>query len=305
MVSCFLFSSLILLKFDFPKFHYFITNPSYDPNLLITINCNNPNCSRAKEAYSIWGENILKTYNNVEIMFVTTFDNVTDPQQTILCRQRQLKIQYRQMFYNNYRAYSHFYFKTNKEYLFRTTEDVFIHQDNFMHLMERIEKENADSDKPLFIAEVIFPSKWVHGGPGWIMNRAATKIWLDNTKHMNQYFEFHNVVGDDVIIDEYQRISHIPWENMHTNLFYGFPITNKTEKILKQREWRSFGKCPPINTSFPSMRSKVSDVAVWHSGTSSNFAVLHGREIIEKAPSDLFMYYDQSKYGEFTSFCYE
>ena len=295
------------MKIDFQSFFKFHFKNSFDPNLLITINCNNPICSRAKEAYSIWGNDFLKHYKNVEIKFVTTLKNVTEPEKTLLCRPRPVNLSYRQMFYNNYRAYSYFYTKTKKDWIFRTTEDVFVHKDNFMRLLENIEKTRANqiNNKPIFIAEVVYPSKWVHGGPGWIMNRIAAKIWLDNIKRINHYWELHKYVGDDVIIDEFLRLSNISWDDVHTPLFYGFPITNLTEKILMKKDWNSFEKCPPINTSYPPIRAKVNDVAVWHSGTKSNFAVYHGREIIKTAPNNLYMYYLNSKDGEYTSFCKE
>ena len=290
-----------MIKFN-PSFNFKIHQ--YDPNLLITINCNHPNCSRAKESYDIWGHEFLNYYKNVDIKFVTTWNNVTDPSKTILARQKQLEIPYRQMFYNNYKAYTYF-LHTDKEWLFRTTEDVFVHRNNFMKFFEIMVNQEKNKTKPIFKAEMFFPSHWAHGGPGWIMNRPAVKVWTDNFKHIKNYFEFNDKVGDDVIIDEYIRIAHINPNDMHTNLFYGFPITEETEKKLTNKDWQSFEKCPPINTSQPLERAKVNDVAVWHSGTPSNFAVYNGKNIINNAPNNMFMIYKKTKYLEETTFCYE
>ena len=169
-------------------------------------------------------------------------------------------------------------------------------------MLKNIETTHSKNET-IFIGEVIFPEKWIHGGPGWIMNRNAVKIWVDNMKHFTNYYEYNKNVGDDVIIDEYQRVAGIKWEDMHTNLFFGFPITDETEEKLKNRHWHLFDSCSPANPSQPMTRAKINDVAVWHSGTASFFTVLHGKEIIGNVPDSLYMFYEKRDNKKMTSIC--
>lgn len=294
----FLTAYIISYIHDYIAMHHPVSSTKpYIPSLFIAIICSNKGCKRAKHSYNDWGKEMLSKYPDVRIKYLTVFENDTERSMTLVSKNKHEKIAYRQLYYDNYKGYSYFMTKTNKDWIFRTTEDVFVHIDNFISLLRKIEIQNQG--RAAFVGEIISTAFFAHGGPGWIMNRNATNIWMREKNHFDAYFNFHYNVGDDVIIDEYQRISMIPKENMHTNLFFGYPITDETQEILTERRWDKFGECPPINPNITE-RARVRDVAVWHSGTASNYAALHGREIIREAPYDLYMI----QQVEETSFCF-
>ena len=279
----------------------------FDPELLITINCNRPDCERAKFAYNIWAKDFLDHYQNTEIKFVTTWNNVTDKDKTILVKDRNNTYLYRQIFYNDFKAFSYFLRNTNKKWMLRTTEDVFIHAQNFMKLLKNLTIERNET-QPVLVGEVINPPFFVHGGPGWLMNRRGVLGWMNNQNYFRSYYEFHKDAGDDHLTPAYQKFEILSNEEMHTNLFYGFPIPKSTEQLLRNKDWENFRKCPPRRKIVNIVeKCRFKDVAIWHSGTPNNFAVEHAKELLSSAPDNLNMIieYIEEDPQYITDLCYD
>jgi hypothetical protein len=89
------------------------------------------------------------------------------------------------------------------------------------------------------------------------------KLWTQNKKYFFDLFNFQYLnIGDDVMTDFFRHYLDLDPKNMHTNLFYGFPISDETEEILLDKHWNLFTKCPEPQLNFTD-RAFVRDNAVW------------------------------------------
>lgn len=261
----------------------------FDPEVLISLNCNNPNCERAYYNYNKWGLNFMKRFPKSKVILTSTNKSI-NPDIVLEAQYMNEKIWYRQMYYNNYALYRHF-LKSKYKFLYRCTEDVYIDANNLAKTILDIKLRNMTYT---FCGQYV-PGEneslgkfgFMHGGPGWIMNKDSARYWVRNKKIFDALWEFHSQIGDDVIVEEFFKMEDIPKNDIHVDSFMGWPMHFEDIQKLEKREWNKFGKCPQMENEF-TKPILVKNIAAWHSGLPIPFIYEHADEIIREAPENLY-----------------
>ncbi|EAY09713.1 hypothetical protein TVAG_098480 [Trichomonas vaginalis G3] len=272
----------------------------YDPQILISINCNNPNCERAYYSYNKWGRNFMKLYPKSKVM-LTSINNTIDPRMVILSQEHNETIKHRQMYHNNFALYKYF-LKTRYNYVYRCTEDVYVDAENLAYEIFKLDlkHQNFMITSQYCTPELINTSVgFIHGGSGWILNRFTARFWVEKKRYFDDFFSFHDKVGDDVTTEEFISLMKLNFEDVHLKSFIGWPLFYEDIDQLKNKNWSAFGKCPPPLNKFKTP-VRVKQIAAWHSGLDETYVFHHGDEIIRNAPDNLMI----QAYDSHSILCY-
>ena len=256
------------------------------PGLLFTINCNSESCQRAIYAYEKYGRN-LSMYENVEVKFVNTklikgYENMT-----ILALQKSDSLPI-QLHENTMTAYYYFIKKTVAQFYWRTTDDAYFDIKSFLKLIDTMDPY---SEKPIMRGQIL--TNYVHGGPGWIVNRVAARKWLND----KQYWAgkvFGEKISDDVVAYSFLIKNNIPFAEANIEKIIGPFIDEKYEDIMTNKKWDQLEPCKrDPNDLYYVYMFPLREAIIWHGGVPSNYAVVNGEKIIGHVPSNVIVYSNQ------------
>ena len=254
------------------------------PSLLISINCNNEDCERAFLAYNEWGKELISLYSKIKIIFTTTAPNKNSNFNFFVVKKKEGN--WRQIWYNNLDLYEYFITFTDYDYLFRTTEDVFINSILFVNYFKTFLPYN---NKYILIGQLLEFREFflLHGGPGWIMNRETVKVILDNKNYFQSIYN-NKYAGDDVFTFDFINFLNLSLKDVHTNKFLGPFISDEIQNKLIEKNF-IFENCRN-SSKFYQQPQPLNEVIVWHSGTKNNFIVENAKSFLPFIPKNLYFH---------------
>ena len=204
---------------------------------------------------------------------------------------------YRNAFYLNFASAHDFYENTSFKWYLRTTYDSFIHLPHLYHYIKELnEKYNPFEDIVMKGDHIRY---FIHGGPGWIMSRAAVKEYLNMEEDMTRSYE-NTYSGDDVNIMMFSRKFNLSYEDIHTPEFSGWPVLDSSYQSLISSK---FNYSVIKNTCNRNLQpAKVNTIIIWHNGRKKDYVNTIGKKIIDEAPDYLGLHYHQHIGGEFCIF---
>jgi hypothetical protein len=198
---------------------------------------------------------------------------------------------WRSVFHLSYAAAYHFLEKTRLPWFVRTSYDVWCHFGNLRRPLDNV-SSNYDPVRQVVIKGEAFRGNgtytWIHGGPGWIMSRAAVKKFVEKEQWMRQ-LDKRRIVGDDVTIADFARSLNLTFDDVFSGAFFGGPLIIEQFLFLN----KSFAmadikmNCPSHGAWHPIIPAK--DVAFYHNGHKINWVNQFGDRLVDEAPPDLLI----------------
>jgi len=257
-----------------------------DPCVYISIICMRKECSRGIYAYKQWGDSFVKNHPLSTVRLANTQDF---PEENIgIDITTENESGWRQVYYNAFPAYRNFLSHYHYKWFFRTTEDVFVNGEKLIELLNSLD---SSEERPIIRGKASRTNVlFLHGGPGWIMNRKATQIWVDNVSYFNKKYK-SGYSGDDVLTLEYIKFIGSSMENANLVPFIGWPMSKNALDILRNRTYDKIENCRfSNNQEYLYLAHPFKDTVAWHSGSPYNIAVIEGRDIINTIPENIYAF---------------
>ena len=253
--------------------------PNFSPTYFCVIQVSRYNITRLDTEYSSWLRYIKYTNKNSVLKIYTTIKNK---------KYKPLLFSYGDSGYSQIfslvfafiDALRDFLHKTNLPWFLRTTDDVFIYFPNFAKLINLLEKK-YDPYKDKVIKGHLCSNHYLHGGPGWLLSRAAAEKLYDKfTKFPITKVE--GVIGDDVFLPGYFKTLNISLEQWNSRAFLASPFSNETRDRFINHNFDNLPECKA------NLMVRMKDVAVWHSGAQTLYQLLYGNEYMKIMPFNLY-----------------
>ena len=249
-------------------------------DFLLTINCNKEDCKRAIYAYEKYAKNFT-FYDNIDVLFVSTKIPKGYENMTILAPKTNEKLEF-QLYNSTIAAYEYFIERTLHQFYWRTTDDTYIDIDKFLEFINSVDRDPAK-----FILKGQVLCNYVHGGPGWLVNRKTAMAWLDEKKYWGEFLREFNL-ADDILPYYFLQNHNISFHDANVENIIGPFIDEPHEHILKHHKWDLLPNCSqqiindmksPYYYMFP-----FNKAFIWHGGCPSNIAVVSGKELLSTTP---------------------
>ena len=264
------------------------------PRFYVAIICVLGRCERGLELYNSWKHD-EKPYNkDVRIQYYSphtvtpNLSFITTILRPSAAFGRPPRVHWRYIFYANFIAAKKFLEDEYAMWFLRTTYDVYISWKNLWRLFSELDsKYDAAKDK-VFVGQVIAGMRYIHGGPGWIMSRAAVEEYVRDETRLTVIYNKKRV-GDDVNIVQFVKRLNLTAADVHTSQFVGPPLHGELWPSLIEQNFNfsSVGKCPEKTNKFELAR--VNRIALLHNGHKMNYVAAYGKQLIETAPPNLYI----------------
>jgi hypothetical protein len=198
---------------------------------------------------------------------------------------------WRAFFYLGYAAAHRFLNETDLPWFIRTTYDVYLHLPNLIHFINELDLRYDPLRDIVLKGELIErPSggfAYIHGGPGWIMSRAAVKAYVELEKEVEAVY-ISKGSGDDITIVNFTGRVGLRRKETFSNRFCGLPIRGILDALDEKRDFSLVKENCSTNPEFR-QHIKLKDIAFLHNGQEVNWAVKIGDWLIRNAPDDVYI----------------
>lgn len=285
IIQCLLFPIPVFLDFDKSK------SSIYVANLII----NHANASRINASNNYWG-NILENAwpgSHYEVFSTMHYDN-------------GVKFTYVQSidatsifsfifpFIKSLENFVKFY---NQNWYLRTTEDVYIDIFRLKSYIAHLETKYNPNKDIIYKGHLVGANKdhyFIHGGPGWLLSRAAAVKLLEFIKKDSFKTKTY---GDDAFMRKYMDMFHMNRTSFHSSAFFGFPLSNLSIDRLMKNDFSNLEHCKE------NVDNKIENIIIWHSGTMNLETIFHGAQFMKRTDPHIYTY-TNSTTGE-DWFCYD
>lgn len=245
-----------------------------------------------------WGYEFSSKPENV-FRFFTPFGENTS---SILFKQVEIKSDkkmsnYRLMIYSNFASARDFYENTTLNWYLRTTYDCYIHLPNLYRFIQKLNRQYEPTKDIVFKGD--HTGLFIHGGPGWIMSRAAVYEYLKMENEMLSEYD-KNWFGDDVNILMFPKKFNLTYSDIYTPEFVGWPVQDSSYQSLIQSNF-NYKNVTTVCLS-NKQPAKVKSIVIWHNGRRYDYVNTIGKKIINEAPEYLGLHFFSQNGGEFCRF---
>jgi hypothetical protein len=266
-----------------------------DPTrVYMAVICGRYDCSRGRDAYYSWGRSFRESWPGSTLRFFMA-DSVAffaGFGQTVPVRPGwDFGIPARHCFWLDLASAHHFLENTSLMWYIRTTYDTYVHLPNLGDLMDDLNARYLPVFDIVMKGEALSIGKtleFVHGGPGWIMSRAAAAKFV---AHEHAMIEMHTnlSVGDDVIFSKFAVDFGLRPEDIFSPRFCGAPLDAASWKLFN--DTRKFDgldvMCPLEPLAHPLLR--VTQLVFLHNGQKTDWVNPLGEWLITEAPDNLYI----------------
>lgn len=278
-------------------------------SIYLSVLCIQPGCKRGVDSYLSWKDDLELYMPGVKVMFFG-LESAPYFEERGMCKLIKNWVhepEWRSAFHLNFISANEFYERTNYDWYVRTTYDVYIHALNFAKMMKRLWAKHDPQKDPVFIGQMMTDNKniakYIHGGTGWIMSREAVRRYLNEEEYMQAEY-LKSAHGDDVGIVKMLQVLNKTHQECHTTQFVGPPLPSDAwEKLLasKATNWDFLRECAP--SSWRNFPVPVKNIAFIHNGNKRNYVSAIGKDLIENAPSDVYIQsgFSESKICKYSS----
>jgi hypothetical protein len=194
------------------------------------------------------------------------------------------------VWYRDYVSAHYFLENTSLVWYIRTTYDVYIRLPHYVKALNYLNHKYDPLKAIVFKGEMMGRGgdpNFIHGGPGWIMSRAAVERYISMEGSLSgRYANF--IGGDDQFIVEFMRSMELKFQDIYEPWFSGPPIVGIFDELNLSRNFSVItGECDPS----PGMHDlvKVNELVFLHNSPQVNWAFILGNWFIAQAPDDIFI----------------
>ena len=260
----------------------------------IAIICARGGCERGLELYNAWEQDEKPYDASVYIRYYSPHTVVPNlaPMTTVMKPSLEFgkppAVHWRYIFYANFIAAKHFLEQGHAMWLLRTTYDVYISWKNLWPLFSELDSKYNPREDKVFVGQVIRDMRYIHGGPGWIMSRAAVEEYVRDEARLTRIYNKRRV-GDDVNIVQFVKHLNLTPVKVHTSRFVGPPLQDLAwEQLIGTNfNFSTLGKCPA--SAGQRQLSRVNQIALLHNGHKANLVAAYGKQLIETAPPNVYI----------------
>lgn len=272
----------------------------FNCNLYIGVLVVRPSTVRISSLLKAWGYEFASKPGN-EFKIFTPFNenkNSTYWKHVNLSSKKDKKMSsFRLMFYSNFASARDFYENTTLNWYLRTTYDCFIHLPHLYHFIHELNTQYDPTKDIVFKGD--HTGRFIHGGPGWIMSRAAVYQYLKMEEEMETEF-LKNGFGDDVNIMMFPQKFNLTFNEVYTPEFVGWPVRDSSYSSLIESNFTYSNVSSACGKNmFP---VKVNSIIIWHNGCVNDYVNTIGKKIINEAPDFLGLHFFRGDGGEFCRF---
>lgn len=278
------------------KINLFINDkPKLD--LYIAVICILPKSPRVMSLLKSWGYEFSKL-QGITFKIFTPYEESDEQlfpsKYKVYVKTKFLGLLYRYAFYTSYASAHDYYENTTHKWYFRTTYDTFTHIGNLRKFIQKLNsKYNPDKD---IVIKADHNKKFLHGGPGWVMSRAAVKYYLELEKEITKEYEKEGC-GDDVNIMHFINKTNLTFYDIHTQEFAGWPVYDNSYESLIMSKFNYSNITTYCRNDLHI--SRVNDIVNWHNGRKKDYVNTIGKRIINNAPNYIGIHFYPFGGGEF------
>ena len=274
------------------NFNYII-----NPNLYIGVMIVKPSHIRVSSLLNAWGYEFASNHGNVFRIFSPFNEerNSTYWKYVNLSSVNRGPISlFRLLFYSNFASAQDFYQNTGLNWYLRTTYDCFIHLPKLYRFIQKLNRQYDPTKDIVFKGDHI--GHFIHGGPGWIMSRAAVYEYLKMKDEMEDEY-FKNGFGDDVNIMLFPKKYNLTFNEIYTPEFVGWPVKDSSYNDLINSNFNYSNVTTICKKEL--QKAKVNSIIIWHNGCPHDYVNTIGKKIINEAPDFLGLHFYNNFGGEF------
>jgi hypothetical protein len=270
--------------------------------LYIAVICIDPMCNRGRDLYHSWGGEFMLSGDGSMLQFfmasaVPFFQHcsqvvpfVEHPSSAPDAQGKRPPV-VDHAFYLNYASAHYFLENTTLHWYIRTTYDTYVHLPHLRALIADLNAQYSPLTDIVLKGEMISHHGhllFIHGGPGWIMSRAAVEKFVEYEGSLTELFQ-SSTAGDDVFMAPFASWLNLTHKDVFSPLFCGPPISpTDYEQLNATKSFAVIEVICPLTPAFHRLL-KVRDLVFLHNGESVNWAALIGRWMIDEAPDDVYI----------------
>lgn len=263
-------------------------------NLYISVLIVRPHSKRINSLLKAWGNEFASQSGNVFKIFTSFNESINSKYINIVSNKSTRRFLFRLVFYLNFASARDFYDNTSLKWYLRTTYDCYIHLSNLYRYIQKLNGEyNPNKD---IVMKGDHNKYFIHGGPGWIMSRAAVKEYLNFENEMTVSY-LKNSQGDDVNIMLFARKYNLTYSDIYSPEFSGWPVKDESYGQLIRSNFSYSNITLPCRKDLSP--KKVNSLVIWHNGCKHDYVNSIGKRIINEAPDFLGLHYFRHIGGEF------
>ena len=245
--------------------------------------------NRAEALYNSWGREFIEKTPSSVFLFGSPVPGERFANMSVIVHGPEGG--YRSLWYTYNEILKLYLNSTSLPWIVRTTEDCFCNVELFNQYIRRLNSQYNPNRDIVVKGQVCRLSgdpngpMYVHGGPGWILSRAAAREWLKNLDELNRLYKFYPSFGDDVFLEYFKKMVNLTNSDIDAVEFIGPPL-NPADRDMLAAGNMSFPQCADVARTKFDMRF-IKTAVFWHSGDALNLQVTNGKEIQAAAPDNL------------------
>lgn len=265
-----------------------------DLNLFISVIVVSPNSKRVPSLLDAWGYEFSNKSANTLKIFTPFIEQTNSTYWIYVNVEDKNAASFRKIFYCNFASARYFYQNTTFKWYLRTTYDCFIHLPNLYSFIHKLNSQYNPMKDIVFKGDHI--GDFIHGGPGWIMSRAAVYEYLKMEDEMKIEYNksWH---GDDVNIMLFPKKLNLTFQDVYVPEFAGWPVKDSSYSSLIQSNFNYSNISTICQRKF--QPTKVNSIVIWHNGRAYDYVNTIGKKIIDEAPDFVGLHFFRHLGGEF------
>lgn len=272
----------------------FLLSLDLDDNLYISVIVVSPNSKRVPSLLNAWGYEFISKRKNMFKIFSPFNDDSNSTYWKFVNISDKNIAYYKLAFYCNFESAHDFYENTDLKWYLRTTYDCFIHLQNLYGFIQKLNDQYDPTQDIVFKGD--YTGSFIHGGPGWIMSRAAVHEYLKMEDEMTIEYKKY-FYGDDVNILMFTEKFNLTFDHIYAPEFVGWPVKDSSYNSLIESNFTFSNISKACNKDL--QPTKVNSIVIWHNGRNIDYVNAIGKRIINEAPGFLGLHFIVNEGGEF------